>query len=209
MRWARPARSSARNVAALVAELHTGMGLPLAKVSEHLKTKFGLQVTPGGLVHLLHRTAAAAAPAYAALCEQVRHSPVVTPDETGWRVNAVRHWLWAYATPETTVYAICDGRGFADAAAVLGPRLRRRAGARRVGGLSRLQARAAPDVSGTPAATMQATAGGSSRQPLGRPSAGGPAGWPRPAGPLQRRRHQRTRSGVGPRPTRRPARPAD
>ena len=109
------------NVAALVAELHTGMGLPLAKVSEHLKTKFGLQVTPGGLVHLLHRTAAAAAPAYAALCEQVRHSPVVTPDETGWRVNALRHWLWAYATPETTVYAICDGRGFADAAAVLGP----------------------------------------------------------------------------------------
>ena len=109
------------NVAALVAELHTGMGLPLAKVSAHLQTQFGLDVTPGGLVHLLHRTAAAAAPAYAALCEQVRHSPVVTPDETGWRVNAVRHWLWAYATPETTVYAICDGRGFADAAAVLGP----------------------------------------------------------------------------------------
>ena len=45
------------NVAALVAELHTGMGVPLAKVSAHLKTKFGLQVTPGGLVHLLHRTA--------------------------------------------------------------------------------------------------------------------------------------------------------
>ena len=108
------------NVAALVAELHTGMGLPLAKVSAHLQTKFGLSVTPGGLVHLLHRTAAAAAPAYAALCEQVRHSPVVTPDETGWRVNALRHWLWAFATPETTVYAICGGRGFADAAAVLG-----------------------------------------------------------------------------------------
>ena len=108
------------NVAALVAELHTGMGLPLAKVSAHLKTKFGLSVTPGGLVHLLHRTAAAARPAYAALREQVRHSPVVTPDETGWRVNALRHWLWAFATPETTVYAICDGRGFDDAAAVLG-----------------------------------------------------------------------------------------
>ena len=109
------------NVAALVAELHTGMGLPLAKVSAHLKNKFGLQVTAGGLVHLLHRTAAAAAPAYAALCEQIRRSPVVTPDETGWRVNAVRHWLWAFATPETTVYAICDGRGFDDAATVLGP----------------------------------------------------------------------------------------
>ncbi len=46
---------------------------------------------------------------------------MVTPDETGWRVNAVRHWLWAFTTPETTVYAICDGRGFDDAATVLGP----------------------------------------------------------------------------------------
>ena len=78
-------------------------------------------MTDGGLVQLLHRTADAAAPAYAALREQVRHSPVVTPDETGWRVNAVRHWLWAFTTPETTVYAICGGRGFDDAATVLGP----------------------------------------------------------------------------------------
>ena len=50
------------------------------------------------------------------------------------RLNAILHWLWAFATPETTVYAICDGRGFADAVpAVLGPRLRRCAGAGRLG----------------------------------------------------------------------------
>ena len=45
---------------------------------------------------------------------------MVTPDETGWRVGAVRHWLWAFATPTTTVYAIRPGRGFDDAATVLG-----------------------------------------------------------------------------------------
>ena len=28
-------------------------------------------------------------------------------DETGWRVGAISHWLWAFVTPETTVYAIC------------------------------------------------------------------------------------------------------
>ena len=95
--------------------------MPLEKVVRVLRTQFGLSVTKGGLVQLLHRTADAAAPAYAALREQVRCSPVVTPDETGWRVNAILHWLWAFATPETTVYAICDGRGFAEAAAVLGP----------------------------------------------------------------------------------------
>ena len=73
-----------------------------------------------GAQDVLHRAARAAAPAYTELCEQVRNAPVVTPDETGWRVGGERHWLWTFVTPETTVYAICAGRGFADAATVLG-----------------------------------------------------------------------------------------
>ena len=52
--------------------------------------------------------------------EQVRNAPVVTADETGWRVGARSHWLWAAVTPTTTIYAICAGRGFEDAQAVLG-----------------------------------------------------------------------------------------
>ena len=107
-------------VVALVVELHTEMGVPLAKVAHLLRTTFGLQVTPGGLAQVLHRAARAAAPAYTELCEQVRNAPVVTPDETGWRVGGERHWLWVFTTPDTTVYAICPGRGFDDAATVLG-----------------------------------------------------------------------------------------
>ena len=45
---------------------------------------------------------------------------MVTPDETGWRVGAKPHWLWTCVTPETTVYAICPGRSFDDAATLLG-----------------------------------------------------------------------------------------
>ena len=107
-------------VVALVAELHTRGGLPLAKVADLLQTRFGLQVTPGGLVHLLHRAARDARPAYEALREQIRNAPVVTVDETSWRVDGIGHWLWAGVTPTTTVYAICAGRGFDDAQAVLG-----------------------------------------------------------------------------------------
>lgn len=105
---------------ALVVRLHTHLGVPLAKVAHLLRTQFGITVTPGGLAHVLHRAARQAAPTYAALCQQVRDSPVVTPDETGWRVGAVRHGLWAFATPKTTVYAIRAGRGFDEAATVLG-----------------------------------------------------------------------------------------
>ena len=107
-------------VVALVVELHTYLGVPLAKVAHVLKTRFGLSVTPGGLAQVLHRAARAAAPTYTPLCGQIRGAPVVTPDETGWRVGALRHWLWVFATPETTVYAICPGRGFDDATTILG-----------------------------------------------------------------------------------------
>ena len=107
-------------VVGLVVEMHTEMGVPLAKVANLLRNTFNLNVTPGGLARLLHRAARDATPAYQELCEQVRNAPVVTPDETGWRVGGGRHWLWAYATADTTVYAICPGRGFDDAATVLG-----------------------------------------------------------------------------------------
>ena len=107
-------------LASLVVELHTEMGMPLAKVAGLLRTRLGVQVTTGGLVRLLHRTARDATPAYRELCRQVRNAPVVTPDETGWRVGGEPSWLWTAVTPETTVYAICPGRGFDDAATVLG-----------------------------------------------------------------------------------------
>src|SRR5450759_4466494 len=74
----------------------------------------------GAIVRALHRTARKAGPTYEALCHTVRGSPMVTPDETGWRVGGRLHWLWAFATPDTTVDAIRKGRGFPEAASILG-----------------------------------------------------------------------------------------
>ena len=84
------------------------------------RERFGLTITASGLVHAVRRAARQAQPSYDALCATVRGSPVVTPDETSWRVAADLQWLWAFVTPETTVYAIQPGRGLAQAAAVIG-----------------------------------------------------------------------------------------
>jgi len=45
------------------------------------------------------------------LVQAVRHSPVVAPDETGWKVGGRLWWLWVFVTPEVTVYTIQPGRG--------------------------------------------------------------------------------------------------
>ena len=59
-------------------------------------------------------------PTYQALVGGVRSSRAVAPDETGWRINGERAWLWAFAGDGVTVYLIAPGRGFEHAAKILG-----------------------------------------------------------------------------------------
>jgi transposase len=96
-----------------------GLGLPAAKVAR-LLGQLGLQLTPGGVVQALHRAGRRATPTWNALVGGIRASPVVAPDETGWRVAGHRAWLWAFAGQDVVVYRIAQGRGFDDAKAVLG-----------------------------------------------------------------------------------------
>ena len=105
---------------ALAVLLNKRCGLAYGKIAALLRDRFGLTVTRGGLVQAIHRTARQAQPVYDSLCAEVRGSPVVTVDETSWRVNADLQWLWAWVTAETTVYAIQPGRGLAQAAHVIG-----------------------------------------------------------------------------------------
>jgi len=105
---------------ALVVVLNKRCGLSYGKIAALLRDRFGLTVTCGGLVHVVHRAARQAQPTYDHLAATVRGSPVVTMDETSWRVDADRQWLWAAVTPLTTVYTILPGRGLAQAATIIG-----------------------------------------------------------------------------------------
>jgi transposase len=105
---------------ALAAHLNKGLGLSLDKCKALYETAFGIHVSRGGLCHALHRLARTAEPTYEGLIEAVRASPVVSPDETGWKVGGLLQWLWVFATPSLSVYAIHERRGYEQAAAVLG-----------------------------------------------------------------------------------------
>ena len=105
---------------ALLTVLNKHLGLSHGKIAAFLHTQFALGVTPSAVTQALHRAARQAQPTYAAVCATIRGSPMVVPDETSWKVNGRSHWLWAFATPTATAYTIRRGRGFADAAAMLG-----------------------------------------------------------------------------------------
>lgn len=108
-------------VLALTATLHTVLGVPFAKIARFLTTAFGLPVSRSTLCRAVARLATRAGPTYAALTEQVRTSPRVSLDETGWKVAGHLEWLWVAVIPDTTISRIQRGRGFPEAAALIGP----------------------------------------------------------------------------------------
>jgi transposase len=105
---------------ALATQLNKELGLSPQKTARTLELIGGISVTPGGVVGAVARQARALEPTYRALIASVRESPVVAPDETGWRVDGRKAWLWAFAGEEATVYLIASGRGYEDAKVILG-----------------------------------------------------------------------------------------
>ena len=105
---------------ALATQFNKGLGLPYGKTAAALEHGWGLQVSRGGLSQAIERVARKAEPTYEVLRERIRAEPSVTPDETGWKVAGQLWWMWVCSSPQTTVYAIQPGRGFEQAAAILG-----------------------------------------------------------------------------------------
>jgi len=50
-------------------------------------------------------------PWYEQIQEEALAAAVLHADETGWRVNGKRHWLWCFTTPISTYYLIDQQRG--------------------------------------------------------------------------------------------------
>ncbi len=104
----------------LTAHLNKEMGISHERAARVLDLGYGLQVSRSGLCRAMMRLGEKAEPTYEQLQVSVRHSPVNWLDETGWRVAARLEWLWVCMSAEVTVYAILPGRGFAQAASILG-----------------------------------------------------------------------------------------
>ena len=95
-------------------------GLPHADAAAILKQGFGLIMSRSGICRAIQRTARKAEATWHALRDAARRSELAHMDETGWKVEAQLHWLWAVVTDQITFCEILPGRGFAQAASILG-----------------------------------------------------------------------------------------
>jgi transposase len=98
--------------------LHYGLGLSFGK-SVSLLGRLGVPVTAGALCQGAQATGSALVPVQAEIEAKLNASPVLVPDESGWRVEGRGAWLWAASCAEATAYWVADGRGFAEACEVI------------------------------------------------------------------------------------------
>jgi transposase len=96
---------------ALTAWLHYGLGNTVSQIRQVLSHVFQLPVSGGGLTQQWRRLAEILEPWYQQIREEARRAGVLNVDESGWRVNGELNWLWCFAAPTATCFAINPSRG--------------------------------------------------------------------------------------------------
>jgi len=100
--------------------LHYLVGVSVGNCVKTAQVALGFRVSPGGLTLAWQNLANLLEAHYAAIGQNIRSSAVLHADETGWRVNGVTFWLWAFATRQYCYYVIDRRRGAAVVKRVLG-----------------------------------------------------------------------------------------
>jgi transposase len=83
----------------LIATLRSVGRWPYRQIQWYLATVHGLRLSQGALVGAVRTVARQGAAPAAQIQEQVRASPVVHADETGWRQNGRNGYVWTFSTP--------------------------------------------------------------------------------------------------------------
>lgn len=108
-------------VHAALAIMNKQLGLSHGKCVKLLSTLFeGLTIARGTSARSMARTARRCEPAYEQLRRDIRHSPQIVPDETGWRVGGRTAWLHAFVGRQETIYVVDPTRSGQPAEQLLG-----------------------------------------------------------------------------------------
>ena len=100
------------NTFLVVILLRFGAHLSIGKIAMVLQFGFGLNLSKGGIAHLLSTTKTYLKDKYETLKQAARERTITYHDETGWMVRGKSAWMWIMTTSEgETVYVAAESRG--------------------------------------------------------------------------------------------------
>jgi transposase len=88
----------------LIATLRLVMRLPIRQIQTYLRTLHGVTISNGEIVDLQHRLKKQMQPHLERLKAEIRASPAIQMDETGWREDGENGYIWAASTPTIRYY---------------------------------------------------------------------------------------------------------
>src|SRR4051812_46202097 len=107
---------------AVLATLAGAYRLSKRQIQQLTRDLFGSSISTGMISKLERRSAEALEAPYNELAAAAHHAEVTHVDETSWRQERRKAWLWATVTAMTTVFTIAGRRSAEVAKAVLGTR---------------------------------------------------------------------------------------
>jgi transposase len=108
----------------LVSLLHGRYRLSDRETQDFLQAVCGLPIGLGSIPRCCERLSSALAPIDAAIHAHLQRQGVANIDETGWRVNRQRGWLWTLVTETASCFRIALSRGRAALLALIGDTFR-------------------------------------------------------------------------------------
>ncbi|HZL34688.1 MAG TPA: IS66 family transposase [Tepidisphaeraceae bacterium] len=104
---------------AAIVQLNKQAGLSHGKISNFFSIAFGIQLSRGGVCQAMLRSAGRCLPQYHRILAHLPKSPWAVPDETGWRVGGMSHWLHVAVTQDAVAFLIARQRGIKATARLL------------------------------------------------------------------------------------------
>lgn len=104
----------------VIAYLDTVCRMPVRLIQRFLSGLYGLCLSVGEIVEVLHRVAKQGETLYEDLKKQVQKSQVAHADETSWREDGQNGYIWSFSTPSVRWFSGQEGRSGEVAKSVLG-----------------------------------------------------------------------------------------
>jgi transposase len=95
---------------ALIAYLTVVCRMPRRVVETLLGQVLGIEISVGSTQKCWEESSHAVADPCQELEEQLKHEPVLNVDETGWRTNGAKRFLWAFVAARYVVYTVAATR---------------------------------------------------------------------------------------------------
>jgi len=95
--------------------------MPRRKTEELLKSVTGISISLGSTQKAVEETSAALQPCHQELQQQLPKEPVLNGDETGWRSDGEKRWLWVLVARSFAFFIVAKSRSSEVLRQLLGP----------------------------------------------------------------------------------------